>query len=158
MRMTSARLRALVLATLLLGLVTAAPMASAAEWADHSGGVCKNYNYYDVSYIDYLPYGTRNVAPGYTYVYCPLSRNTTGTFGADVHVYVTGSPQVTTCTAYSYSYYGALLGAVTNSGTGLIPLPLSGPGYSDYLSNYSVLCYLPGGGGYTISMVDFYEY
>jgi len=158
MRMTSARLRALVLATLLLGLVTATPMASAAEWTDHSGTICKNYNAGDVGYIDYFVNGTRSVSPtSYMYVLCPLARNTTGTNGAYVYVYVTG-PLTTYCTAYSHYYYGTFIASNSNSGTGLIGLNLFGPGNSDALSNYSVLCALPGSGNAVLNSIDMYEY
>jgi len=155
--LTSARLRAFVLATFLLGLVTAAPMASAAEWNDHSGTVCKNYNASDVGYIDYLSYGTRSLSPSYTYLVCPVTRNTTGSFGALFYVYVT-SNLTTYCTAYSYTYYGSLIASGSNSGTGLIGISLYGAGNSDTLSNYSVFCYLPGNGAAVLNTVDIFEY
>jgi hypothetical protein len=156
-RLTAARVHGLVLATLLLGLVIATPMASAGEWTDHSGTICKNYNASEVGYIDYFAYGTRSLSPSYTYVICPLTRNTTGTNGAYVFVYVTGSLP-TSCGAYSYDYYGGLLVSNSVSGTGLLGIPLAGSGYSTAYSYYSVLCYLPGNGASVLTSVDIYEY
>jgi hypothetical protein len=163
MRIRSARIRGFVLATLLLGIVTAAPMASAGEWTDESGTICKNYNAGEVSYIDYFPSGTRIVTKtSPTYVICPVARNTTGTNGAYFYVNVTGTTQTTYCTAYSYNLYGQYKASSSSSGTGLIGINLynatSGVN-SDALSNYSVLCYLPGSGsGAVLSTVDLYEY
>jgi len=155
-RLTAARIHGLVLATFLLGLVIATPMASAGEWTDHSGTICKNYNAGEANYIDYLTYGTRSVSSSYTYVICPLTRNTAGIYGAYVYVYVAGSP--TSCTAYSYDYYGGGLVSNSVSGTGLLGIPLYGYGNSTPYSNYSVLCYLPGNAASVVTSVDIYEY
>jgi len=157
MHLTSARLRSFVLATLLLGLVIAAPMASAAEWTDHSGTICKNYNAGEVTYIDYLVNGTRSLSPSSTYVICPLTRNTTGTNGAYFYVYVTGN-QPTSCTAYSYDSNGGFLAGNSINGTGLLGISLYGSGNSTPYSNYSVLCYLPGNAASVVNTVDVYEY
>jgi len=157
MHLRSAHLRGFVLATLLLGLVLAAPMASAAGWADHAGTICKNYDAGDVSRIDYLVNGTRSLSPNpYTYVICPLTRNTSNTNGAYFYVYVSGNLQ-TSCTAYSYEYNGGILASNSASGTGLLGISLSGPGNSSPYSNYSVLCYLPANTS-VLNTVDVYEY
>lgn len=156
-RLTLAPLRSAILATLLLGLMMAAPMASAGEWTDHSGTICKNYNASEVGYIDYFVNGMRSLSPSYTYVICPLTRNTTGTSGAFFYVYVTGGLP-TTCTAYSYEYNGGLLASNSSSGTGLLGISLFGPGNSTVLSNYSVFCSLPGNGASVLHTVDIFEY
>lgn len=158
MRLISTCFRTFVLATFLLGMAIAAPTASAAEWTNHSGTVCKNYNASEVSYIDYFSNGTRNLSTSATTtVICPLSRNTTGTYGAYFYVHVSGS-QSTTCTAYSHTYDGMLLASTSNSGIGEIPLDLYGFGNSNTYSNYSVLCDLPANRLAVLNTVDLYEY
>ena len=165
MRLKSALTRGgLVLPLVLLGLLAAAPMVSAAEWTDHSGTVCKNYNAGEVSYVDYFTNGTRIVTKTTpTAVICPLSRNTTGTNGAYIYVHITHSgTQTTACTAYSYSLNGTPLAAGSGSATGsgrlLLGLNLYGAGKSAALSNYSVYCTIPGSGNGVLNTVDVYEY
>jgi len=157
MHLPSAHLRGFVLATLLLGLVLAAPMASAVGWADHAGTICKNYNANEVSFIDYLVNGTRSLSTSNTYVICPLTRNTSNANGAYFYVYVAGNLQ-TSCTAYSYEYNGGILASSSASGTGLLGISLAGLGNSTLYSNYSVLCYLPGNAASVLYSVDVYEY
>lgn len=163
MPMTSSITRGLVLPFVLLGLLAAASLASAAEWTDHSGTICKNYNASEVTFIDYFPNGTRNLRTGPTSVICPLTRNTTGTFGAYFYIGVThfGS-QTTTCSAYSYHLNGAYAcsgsGSYTGGGNGLIGISLYGSGCSDALSNYSIFCTIPGNGNGIVNAVNFYEY
>jgi hypothetical protein len=140
-----------------LALGTMGAPAFAAEWTDHSGTICKNYNAGDVGYIDYLTNGTRITRAASTSVICPLTRNTTGTNGAYFYVYVS-TTTATSCTAYSYDYNGNFLASASNSGTGLLGLNLSGAGKSTALSNYSVLCYLPGNYSAVLNTVDIYEY
>jgi hypothetical protein len=162
-RVRAALVRGLVLPLILFGVLAAAPWAGAGEWTDHSGTICKNYNAGEVGYIDYFVNGTRSLSSTGTSLICPLTRNTTGTYGAYFYVNVTHSgTQTTYCSAYSHRYDGAYIasnsGNWTGSGSGLIGISLYGANYSDTLSNYSVLCYVPGSGAGVLNTVDFYEY
>ena len=151
MRMHAAFTRGLVLPLVLLSLLATAPLAHAAVWANHSGTICKNYNAGDVSYIDYLTYGTRSFKGSATQVICPLTRNTSNSNGAfvDVDILHLGT-QTTSCTAFSLSPTGSLMGSTGQSWTGsgwhVFAIDLTGIGKSDSRSNYSVLCTIPGNG------------
>ncbi len=146
----------------LLGLLSLAPVVQAAAITDASGTLCKNYNAGQVTFIDYLVDGTRNLASYAVPVICPVARNTSDTNGATVFVNLTTfSAQTTSCTAYSYDFTGAFLGSASGSSTGTgfqtIGLNLSGAGKSTVWSNYSVLCTIAGNGQALIYDVDLSE-
>src|SRR5262245_14760990 len=88
-RMTTGRTLRLVQATLLLSALAVVSVAVATEWTDHSGTICKNYNAGEVGYIDYFPNGTRTLRTTGTYLICPITRNTMGTYGAYIYVNLT---------------------------------------------------------------------
>jgi len=146
------------------GLIVAAagiPAAMAGTVSNHSGTICKNYNRGDVDYIDYLSSGTRSYLAGSTSLICPLVRRTTNTNGTyayvDVYHNTTAS---TTCTLYSYTQSGGLLGSTSLSwtGTGFHEFPLYlGAGKSTIWSDYAVICSIPGSYNGKIMGIDLSE-
>jgi len=126
--------------------------------ANHSGTICKNYNASQVTDIDYLASGTRNINASPRSIICPLVRAPTSTNSAAVYVdgYHSGS-QTTTCTLYSYNYNGTYLGSVsfTQTGSGAFDRYLSLPApQAPTYATLSVLCTIPGGGAGIIYDID----
>jgi hypothetical protein len=62
--------------------LAAVALASAREWTDHSGTICKNFNAGEVAYIDYFTTVTGRLKSGATQVIWPLTQNTESTYGA----------------------------------------------------------------------------
>jgi len=123
--------------------------------ANHSGTVCKNYNASQVTDIDYLPNGTRNLNASARYVICPITRSPTST--NQVSVYIDGfasSGNTVSCTLYSYDYNGTFLGSQSfpTPRTGTFDQHLAVAG--SYWGNASVLCLLPGNAGGIIYGVE----
>lgn len=116
--------------------------------ANHSGTICKNYNASQVTDIDYLTSGTRNLNASPRAVICPLVRAPNST--SNVAVYVDGfhsGTQTTTCTLYSYDYNGTYKGSnsFTQTSSGSWDRYLSLPaGQGPYWGTASVLCTIPG--------------
>ncbi len=146
MRMHAALTRGLVLPLVLLGLLSTAPLVHA---GDHSGTICKNQLASDVTFIQYRPNATYSLKSTATSVVCPLTRSTTNSSGGVINVDILNvGSQTTTCTGWSVNNNGALLGWNTQSWTGsgshTLMLDLGGFGKSTPLSNYSVVCTIPG--------------
>jgi hypothetical protein len=164
MRMKSALTHALMLPLVLFGALAAAPKVSVAAWTDHHGAVCKNHYARDVSYIDYTSNGIMSFKTVPTVVICPLSRNTNSSNGAYFYINVTHyGTETTSCTAVSVRNDATLLAYAskswTGSGNGLLEINLYGHGtHSDALSNYSVLCSIPGNRSGDLRAVNFFEY
>jgi hypothetical protein len=124
--------------------------------ANNAGTACKNYNAREVTDIDYLPNGTRNLNASARYVICPIVRSPTSSSYA-VNVYVDGfaaAGQTISCTLYSYDYNGTYLGSQSfpTARTGTFDQYLSVPGH--YWGTASVLCLLPGSGNGIVYDVD----
>jgi hypothetical protein len=126
--------------------------------ANHSGTICKNYNAGQVTDIDYLASGTRNLNASPRSVICPLVRSPNSS--NNVAVYVDGfhsGTQTTTCTLYSYDYNGTFKGSnsFTQTSTGSWDRYLSVPaGQGPYWGAASVLCTIPGSAQGIIYNVD----
>ncbi|MFM8331664.1 MAG: hypothetical protein ACKN9T_08240 [Candidatus Methylumidiphilus sp.] len=138
------------------------PTAQAATVTNHSGTICKNYNDYEATKIDFLARGTQNSAAYATQVICPLTRAANSSAGATAYVdiYHYGY-QTTSCTLYSYTNLGTLLGSASQSWSGSGARELSiylGSGKSAAWSDYSVLCTIPGSTNGIVMGVDLYEY
>jgi len=128
-----------------LGFVTGAHATN----ANHSGTICKNYNASQVTDIDYLVSGTRNLNASARSIICPIVRAPTSTNNAAVYIdfYHSGT-QTTSCTLYSYNYNGTYMGSAsfTQTGSGYFDKYLSLPaGQAPYWANLAVLCTIPGG-------------
>ena len=129
-----------------------------AENGNHSGTICKNYNAAEVTDIDYLTNGTRNLNMSPRFVICPLV--TAPTPNAKI-VYVGGfaaSGQTILCTLYSYDQVGNFLGgnSFPSAMTGNFYVYLSIPAVSSGASwgTSSVLCVLPPSASGVIYDVD----
>jgi len=152
----------IVLPAILIGELSVASLASAGVITNHSGTICTNYNASDVTKIDRLSYGTTSLKSSTTTVVCPLTRNTSSSYGAYVYVDIYHTNYTTTkCTAYSYDEDGNLLASTsagwTGSGLHEFSLNLTGLGRSSSFSDYSVLCSIPGGRAGIIQGVDLNE-
>jgi hypothetical protein len=162
MRLKAAITHGLVLPLILLASWAASPVA-AAVWTNHSGTICKNYNYWEATLVDYFTDGTRSLVDSdSTPVICPLTRNTANSTGATVYVAVTHyGERTTTCTAYSYSRDGTLRASASQTWTGPdfheFVLNLVGSGKSSAQSDYSVYCSIPGRGNGLVRSVDLSE-
>lgn len=137
------------------GLLSLSSTANAVN-ANNSGTTCKNYNASQVTDIDYVPSGTRNLNASSRYVICPIVRSPTSSSYA-VNVYVDGfaaAGRSISCTLYSYDFTGTFLGSQSfpTARTGTFDQYLSVAGH--YWSNASVLCLLPGSAGGIIYDVD----
>ena len=124
--------------------------------ANNAGTSCRNYNASQVTDIDYLPNGTRNLNASSRFVICPIVRSPTSASYA-VNVYVDGfaaAGRTISCTLYSYDYTGAFLGSQSfpAARTGTFDQYLSVAGH--YWSTASVLCLLPGSASGIIYDVD----
>jgi len=133
---------------LIAALTVTPPVAVAGVITNHSGTICKNYDNFDVSYMDYLASGTMSSKGSNTQVICPLVRGSTSAYGAYAYVDIMHVAWVSTqCTLYSYTDSGSLLGSYTLSwyGNGFHEFSLHlGSGRSNTWSNYAVLCNIPG--------------
>jgi len=142
--------------------LASAPAAMAATASNESGTICHAYNAGDTTFIDYLSSGARSYKYTATQMICPFVRATNNTGGAWAYVDINhSSAATTTCTLYSMSVSGALLGSVSGSWTGSgfheIVLNLTGAGKSAAWGDYAVLCTIPGSAIGKIMGVDLNE-
>jgi hypothetical protein len=143
------RVRNLGLLALAFSLFAPAAPA-AAGLTNHPGSICKSLTPAGVSSIDYSQISVRSTHPlSYTDVICPLTRSGPfGVSGATIFVAIQrGDPGFPVrCTAYSYSNDGFLLGSASGSSRNLseITIDLTGAGLSERLSDYTLVCSLPG--------------
>ncbi|TAL43066.1 MAG: hypothetical protein EPN89_16465 [Methylovulum sp.] len=152
----------IVLPAILIGELALVSPVSAGVISNHSGTICTNYNAKDVTKIDRYSYGTRSLKTSATTVVCPLTRNTSSSYGAYVYVDIYHASYATTkCTAFSYDEDGYLLTSTSAGWTGgglhEFSLNLTGLGSSSSFSDYSVVCSIPGGGAGIIQGVDLSE-
>jgi hypothetical protein len=147
--MKSAITCSLALAIVMLGFLAAAPTAYAVL-ASHHGLFCTYSNTSQMTFIEHLTNGIRNVNTSAIKVICPLTRNTANSNGALVYVNVTHTgAQTISCTADSWSRDGILkkrvptVSPLTFAGFRQIVLDLRGPN-SDAQSAYSVQCDIAG--------------
>jgi len=135
-----------------VGMVGFPGVSSQAEAVDlnHSGTICRNYNASEVTDIDYVASGARNVNANQRFVICPLIRSPNSANNATVYIDgVHSGTQTTNCTLYSHDANGTLLGSLTTTVTQagfwerLLTLP---SGQAPFYANLSLLCYLPGVG------------
>lgn len=126
-----------------------APVAQAHE--NDSGTACHAYNAGEVTDIDYLARGVRNMASSPRYVICPV--DFVPTADGSITVYVDGQHTIaatTSCTLFSHNYDGTMLGSTSDSRqdvNGSWEMTLSLPaGQASVWSYLSVLCYIPGNG------------
>jgi len=149
----------LVLATVLLGFLAAAPMAYA-QSTNHSGLFCTYSNTSEVTFVEHLMNGIKNVKTSAIKVICPLTRNTSVN-GANVYVDVTHTgTQTINCQADSYDVQGRFLArAVSGDQTfsGFREIVLNLPGNSDLWRDYSVGCTIAGNSNAIIHGVDLSE-
>jgi len=127
-----------------IALLGGVPNTAHAVNANTSGTICRNYNAAEVTDIDYLTVGTRNLNASPRYVICPLVSAAIG--NAATGVYVDGfaaSGRTISCTLFSYDYHGNLLGSNSfpSAMSGQFDVYLSVPG--TYYGGLSVLCLLP---------------
>jgi hypothetical protein len=137
-------------------LVGGAPNTAHAVDANHSGTLCKNYHASQVTDIDYLSNGVRNLSSSSRYVVCPLVISPAAS-AASATVYVDGiaaSGQTISCTLYSYDEDKNLIGSKSfpTPITGTFDVLLSVPSY--YWATSSVLCRLPPSSAGIIYDVD----
>lgn len=142
-----------------LGMV---PTAHGA-YGNASGSVCKNHDTGDANYMNYSSYGISSFKASPTLVTCPLTRLTNNSNGAVVYIDVKNKNSATVaCTAYSYSYTKDVIASASQTWTGSgfheLTINISGAGKSDYYSDYSVLCTIPGNNSSTIYDIDLNEY
>jgi len=144
--------------------LTVASVATAATNVNQPGSVCKNFIPAEAGNMDYYANGIRSTKAGATRIVCPVTRpvaflNGGATFWIDVkHV----TTQTTTCTAFSHAAGGRLLasnsGSFTGIGVGSIRIDVRGTGLSDFTSDFSVLCTIPGSGQGLLSGVHTNEF
>jgi hypothetical protein len=140
------------LGLLALALSLFAPAGpAAAGLTNHPGSVCRSLTPAGVSSIDYSQISVRSINPlTYTDVICPLTRSGPfGVSGATIFVAIQGGDPgfPVRCTAYSYSHDGFLLGSASATSARNLPeikIDLTGAGLSERLSDYTLVCSLPG--------------
>ncbi len=128
-----------------------ASSAFAVDNLNHSGTICKNYNAGEVTDIDYLANGTRNINANPRNIICPLVQEPTSPNDtASVFVGATHfGNQSTNCTVFSYDFDGTFLAAnnINLAGAGFQGGWVNfAAGQAAFWSNLSVLCTIAGGG------------
>jgi hypothetical protein len=140
MRMGIALALALVMG--ISGLVGVSSKAFAVN-SNISGSACRNYNARDVTDIDYLPNGVRNVNVSSRLVICPIVRSPTSTNAVGVYVDGFVPPGNTiACTLFSYNIDGSFGSQAFTAQPGTFDQFVTVPG--SYWGNANVLCSLPG--------------
>jgi len=152
MRMGIALAAALVVG--ILGLAGVSNEAYAVN-SNNPGTMCRNFNAGEVTDIDYLLNGVRNLNPSFARnVICPAVRSPTSTNVVNVFVDGTANSGTTiTCTLYSYDFNGTFLGSQSSGPMqGLFDKSLTVPG--SFWGTSNVLCLLPTSGLGVIYDVD----
>jgi len=132
----------------------------AAGWhpsLDNAGTICKNYNAAEVTDIDYMPNGVRNLNASPRYVICPIVRNDPGTNGGRVTVSVDGFapyPSTVSCTIFTasgpdgHTISSQFSGPMTDIFDPFLSIR------ADEWDTVNVLCLLPGNSGAEIFDLD----
>lgn len=136
------------------------PSAMAGTITNHSAAICQPSS--SMISLFYSSGGVESTGSGSWFVLCPLVRSTTRGAGANVTVDLNHSSlQATTCSFFSRSNTGALLGSATGSwsgtGIGRMTLSMVGAGKSSRLSDYSLLCYIAGNSSVRLMGIDLDE-
>jgi hypothetical protein len=124
-----------------------------------SGVTCQNYNASEVTDIDYLTFGVRNINAATRFVICAAPPHGPAAAGDVFAVFVLfGQNSVgasTTCTLYSYNSSGGFLGAstITNSNTTMVDVFTLPVAQVPVDASVSVLCSLPGSGRGVITQI-----
>jgi hypothetical protein len=139
----------LALSAVLLGSLVGAPAVYSSTITNHSGAICKNVWAGDATKIENLSAGIQSTLPYPTKVICPLTRATTRNQGAIIYVNVNHKGnQTTRCTGYSHDEHGPLLKSnsahYSGPGSSYMTIDLRGSGESNFWSDYSVICTIPG--------------
>jgi hypothetical protein len=154
--------RSLAVMAIILGALSATPLAHAAA---HPGSICKATDGNNAVYIGSYSWGIWNTAPSAVSVTCPLIRSTQRENGASFIVYLYhNSAQTTTCFASSNSPLDSnqlafAQASITTATYGHVSIYLNlvGPGNSNTVSSYSVGCELQGGGRGQLLSISFGE-
>ncbi len=148
-------MKKLSLLAVVAGLTALAAPAFAHD--NESGVACRNFNAGEVTDIDYLTSGVRNISSASRSVICPV--DFVPTSDGSITVYVDGRNSNTTvstsCTLNSYDWNNTYLGSVSDTKTGVsgawemaLVLPA---GQASVWSYLTVLCSLPASSAGTIT-------
>jgi hypothetical protein len=118
------------------------------------GSICKNFNAWDVGFIDYLPTAVRSLRNEPTTVLCPVGA-IPDSESAFVEVGVLhNSTQTTRCTAYTFDPQGRILSSGTHGATFAGFLTLAPQIRTRIRGSVGMLCTIPGAGNGLLTDVN----